>query len=422
VTIIPPSEFSLKPLSFSQTLFTQFMAAEDIDKFIADIWALEPYPPGVRADITEQDVAFLCDSVIPIFKRQPVLLELKAPITIIGDTHGQLHDTFRIFQSGHGKAGDSPFLFLGDYVDRGRNSIENLCLLLAYKIKYPDSFWMLRGNHECSYINRLYGFWDDCMRAWPSNGTDQWKRFGAVFNYLPIAAVIEQKIFCVHGGLSPHLHSMDDIRNIERPSEVPEEGLLCDLVWSDPDPEAVDWQENERGTSVCFGQAQVEAFLAEFQFDLVCRAHQAVMEGYEFPFRPDQSLITLFSAPNYCYEFENKGAILHVDARLYCSFVQLDPRTYLVHIPDEGQCVRPGTPPRTSGGSYTPATVSIVANRVGGQADDDDDESGEEDSKSGSDDERKPNEVVKEGTTEPIQVGDGESGSIVEKVKEISPE
>jgi serine/threonine-protein phosphatase PP1 catalytic subunit len=152
---------------------------------------------------TEEDVIFLCDSAIRIFQHQPVLLELKSPITIISGTYGQLHETFRIFQSEQSKIGSSSFLFLGNYVDYGLNSIENLCLLLAYKIKFPDSFWMLRGQHETSNVNQFSGFYEDCKKAWPSNGTEQWERFNRVFNSLPIAAVIGQKIFCVHGGLSP---------------------------------------------------------------------------------------------------------------------------------------------------------------------------------------------------------------------------
>jgi serine/threonine-protein phosphatase PP1 catalytic subunit len=354
------------------------MAAQDLDKFIESLWALKPFLPGTRAEVTAADVSFLCSGTREIFLAQPVLLELKPPIIIVGDTHGQLHDTLRIFECGRGRPGDAQFLFLGDYVDRGRNSIENLCLLLAYKIKYPDTFFMLRGNHECSYINRLYGFWEDCLKMWPDTGGEQWKTFSNLFNCLPIAAIIEQKIFCVHGGLSPHLHSMDDIRNLQRPLEVPDEGLLCDLVWSDPDPDVIDWAENERGTSVCFGQQQVEDFLTTFQFDLVCRAHQAVMDGFEFPFRPEQSLITLFSAPNYCYEFDNKGAILHVDGRLYCSFTQLDAQTYRF---DEPEIVdRPGTPPRvgSASGGAGPSEVALGSpeNR---ERQEDGDESGSDD-------------------------------------------
>jgi serine/threonine-protein phosphatase PP1 catalytic subunit len=266
-------------------------------------------------------------------------------------------------------------------VDRGRNSIETLCLLLAYKIKFPDVIFMLRGNHECAYINRLSGFWDGCLKAWLESGAEQWRCFSAVFNWLPVAAIIEQKIFCVHGSLSQHIESLDSIRGLERGVEVPEEGLLCDLVWSDPDPKIDDWGDNERGTSVCFGRRQVDEFLGKFGFDLICRVHQAVMEGFEFPFHPNQSLITLFSAPNYCYEFENKVAILRVDERLFCSFTQLEPRKYAFDQWDADVEQRPGTPPRAA---TAPAPLAIDPAHTGtDRRRSDDSKSAEEDGEPG---------------------------------------
>jgi serine/threonine-protein phosphatase PP1 catalytic subunit len=239
-------------------------------------------------------------------------------------------------------------------VDRGKQSIDTVCLLFAYKLKYPDRVFMLRGNHECSYINRLYGFYEECHEVHPM--TSIWKDFCATFLCLPIGAIIEHKIFCIHGGISPKLTSMDDIRNIERPIEIPEEGLLCDLVWSDPNPDIDLWEENERGTSYCFGRQPVDDFLTRFDFDLICRAHQAVMGGYEFPFQPDQTVITLFSAPNYCYEYGNKGAILKVDASLFCSFVVFDPVDYDDMVPEVTE--RPGTPPRSTTGDE-PSSIHV---------------------------------------------------------------
>jgi serine/threonine-protein phosphatase PP1 catalytic subunit len=261
---------------------------------------------------------------------------------ICGDTHGQYPDLIRIFDRG-GVPPTIQYLFLGDYVDRGRQSIETVSLLLLYKILYPTRVWMLRGNHECSYINRLYGFRDDCNGRY---GPGVWERFCALFNCLPLAATVDDKIFCVHGGLSPRLESLDQIRNITRPMEVPEEGLLCDLLWADPsaDPEAEGWGENDRGTSVTFGPDVVLDFCERFGFDLICRGHQAVMEGFDFPFA-EQKIVTIFSAPNYCYEFDNQGAFLTVDEHLFCNFQKLEPRTY-PPFEEEGIADRPGTPPR----------------------------------------------------------------------------
>lgn len=317
---------------------------EKVESIIKKLLAIKDKPLGKSAELTPAEIEFILDTVVDILKEDPVLLELRAPITVVGDIHAQYHDLLRIFDLAKYPP-TTNYLFLGDYVDRGKQSIETVCLLFSYKILYPKNIYMLRGNHECTYINRLYGFYDECERLYNDS---IYHKFSSVFNWLPIAATIEEKIFCIHGGISPYLKTLDDIRSLKRPMEIPEEGLLCDLVWSDPRPDADGWEDNERGTSYCFGLKQVEDFLNKFNFDLICRAHQAVMPGYEFSYPGSQAMITLFSAPNYCYEYENKGAILHVNENLICSFSVLEPVTYdeLEFIADQ----RPGTPPRASSG------------------------------------------------------------------------
>jgi serine/threonine-protein phosphatase PP1 catalytic subunit len=198
--------------------------------------------------------------------------------------------------------------FLGDYVDRGKQGLEVICLLLAYKVKYPENFFILRGNHECASINRIYGCYDECKRRY---NIKLWKTFTDCFNCLPIAAIIDEKILCMHGGLSPELASMDQIKRIMRPTDVPDTGLLCDLLWSDPDKDIVGWGENDRGVSFTFGPDVVTAFLKRHDLDLICRAHQVVEDGYEF--FGDRTLVTVFSAPNYCYRCGNQAAIMETD-------------------------------------------------------------------------------------------------------------
>lgn len=243
-----------------------------------------------------------------------MLLELMAPIKIVGDIHGQYSDLLHMFEFG-GRPPSANYLFLGDYVDRGKQSLETICLLLAYKIKYPENFFLLRGNHECASINRIYGFYDECKRRF---SIKMWKVFTDCFMCLPIAAVVAEKIFCVHGGLSPEHHSMDQIRRIARPTDVPDSGIICDLLWSDPDQDIDGWGENDRGVSYVFGAKVVSKFLRQNDLDLVCRAHQVVEDGYEFFGR--RRLVTIFSAPNYCGEFDNAASILTVDEKLVCSF------------------------------------------------------------------------------------------------------
>lgn len=222
----------------------------------------------------------------------------------------------------------------------GKQSLETICLLLAYKIKYPENFFLLRGNHECASINRIYGFYDECKRRY---SIKLWKTFTDCFNCLPVSAVVDEKILCMHGGLSPDLRQvacdtpsifsgratcvtpasampmqLSQISRIMRPTDVPDQGLLCDLLWSDPDKDVSGWGDNDRGVSYTFGADVVRKFLDEHDLDLVCRAHQVVEDGYEF--FAQRQLVTVFSAPNYCGEFDNAGAMMSVDDTLMCSF------------------------------------------------------------------------------------------------------
>ncbi len=204
---------------------------------------------------------------------------------------------------------------MGDYVDRGKQSIECICLLLCYKIKYEENFFLLRGNHESGAINRIYGFYDECKRRY---NVRLWKSFVDMFNCLPIAASLDDKILIVHGGISPELKNLEQLQKIMRPTDVPEEGLLCDILWSDPDDSVGGWGPNDRGVSVTFNSKVLQNFLEKNDLDLLCRAHQVVEEGYEF--FGNKICVTVFSAPNYCEEFDNSGAMMDVDEQLMCSF------------------------------------------------------------------------------------------------------
>ncbi|KAI0076083.1 Metallo-dependent phosphatase [Panus rudis PR-1116 ss-1] len=272
--------------------------------------------------IKNTEIVAICQAAREVFLSQPTLIELSPPVKIVGDVHGQYSDLIRLFEM-CGFPPAANYLFLGDYVDRGKQSLETILLLLCYKIKYPENFFLLRGNHECANVTRdetVYGFYDECKRRC---NIKTWKTFIDVFNCLPIAAIVASKIFCVHGGLSPSLHSMDDIKRIQRPTDVPDYGLLNDLLWSDPSDTAADWEDNERGVSYCFGKAIINDFLVRYDMDLICRAHMVVEDGYEF--WNDRTLVTVFSAPNYCGEFDNYGACMSVSEELLCAFELLKP-------------------------------------------------------------------------------------------------
>lgn len=242
---------------------------------------------------------------------------------ITGDFHGQFYDLLGILDKVGGPPPKNKWLIMGDYVDRGNHSIETVCLLLAYKVRYPDKMFMIRGNHESVEITRLYGFYHECRKRY---NLSLWRCFVDLFNYLPVAALIDERILCMHGGLSPSLDNFQQISDIQRPTEVPTEGILCDLLWADPrekNDKRTGWDENEdRGISHIFGPEIVQQFCDKHNLDLICRAHQVMEEGYEF--YADRKLITVFSAPNY-QDFDNKGAVVEVDSRLCCKIHQFDP-------------------------------------------------------------------------------------------------
>ncbi|KAJ8036988.1 Serine/threonine-protein phosphatase PP1-beta [Holothuria leucospilota] len=275
--------------------------------------------PGKQVQLPESQIRQLCQLSRKRFLEEPMLVELAAPVNIVGDIHGQYQDLIRHFEKCRFPP-EANYLFLGDYVDRGKQSLETICLMLAYKLKHPDNFFMLRGNHECASINRIYGFYDECKRRY---NIKLWKTFTDTFNALPIAAVVEGTILCMHGGLSPDLSSIDQLRHINRPLDIPDHGLVCDLLWSDPDEDITGWGENDRGVSYTFGGDVIRHFLKQNDLSLIVRAHQVVEDGYQF--FQKRKLVTLFSAPNYCGEFDNAGGIMIVTEDLTCSFSILPP-------------------------------------------------------------------------------------------------
>lgn len=292
---------------------------ERVDRLIATLTSVKDEKPGTEVNMDEEDLTWISRTAREVFMSQAMLLEVEAPINICGDTHGQYHDLLRLFEMG-GFPPKSNYLFLGDYVDRAKQSIETIALLLCYKIRYPGNFFLLRGNHECSALNRIYGFFDECKRRY---SVKLWRTFGDCFNCMPACAVVAERIICMHGGLSPELDDLSQIRRMDRPVEVPEDGLLCDLVWSDPDPRVVGWGYNSRGVSYTFGVDVIRDFLKRHSLELICRAHQVVEDGYEF--QANRTLVTIFSAPNYCGEFDNAGGMMVVTDDLCCSFKILRP-------------------------------------------------------------------------------------------------
>jgi serine/threonine-protein phosphatase 6 catalytic subunit len=269
--------------------------------------------------LDEHDLKLLCDKVKEIFIEESNVQPVSAPVIVCGDIHGQFYDLITLFQQG-GEIPNSKYVFMGDYVDRGFNSVETLEYLLCLKLKYPNHITLLRGNHESRQISFTYGFYEEINRKY--GNTNPWKYFTELFDYIPLAAIIEGKIFCIHGGLSPYVSTVDQIRLINRKCEIPHDGAFCDLMWSDPD-DIETWIISSRGAGWIFGWKVVNEFNRINNLDLICRAHQLVNEGYKYWFK-DQNLVTVWSCPNYCYRCGNKASILKLDNNLEKKFDLFD--------------------------------------------------------------------------------------------------
>jgi len=272
-----------------------------------------------RKQLSELDVQELCARAREVLVKEQNVQPVKCPVTVCGDIHGQFYDLMELFRIG-GMPPDTNYLFMGDYVDRGYHSVETVQLLVALKVRYPERVTILRGNHESRQITQVYGFYDECLRNY--GNANVWKMFTDLFDYFPLTALIEKQIFCLHGGLSPSIDSLNHIMDLDRVQEVPHEGPMCDLLWSDPD-DRCGWGISPRGAGYTFGQDISEQFNHNNGLTLIARAHQLVMDGYNWCH--EKNVVTIFSAPNYCYRCGNQAAIMEIDEHLEYTFLQFDP-------------------------------------------------------------------------------------------------
>lgn len=280
---------------------------------------LDDWRSGAKL-LNENIIRSILRRVRPILLSQPMLVPVEAPVNVCGDLHGQITDLVEIMKAG-GLPPNSRYLFLGDYVDRGKYGSEVITVLLGFKVLYPEQVYILRGNHETDSICRIYGFFDEVKRRF---SVKLFKEFTDVFNCLPISALIDEVALCMHGGLSPELLSLRQIERIPRPLVVPDEGIACDLLWADPEEGTSGWQSSERGVSYVFGEDVAKAMCKRLGIDVLLRAHQVVDNGYAF--FANRQVVTIFSASNYCGEFTNCGAMMVMDANCRCSFQIFKPQ------------------------------------------------------------------------------------------------
>ncbi|PFH34737.1 protein phosphatase 4, catalytic subunit [Besnoitia besnoiti] len=264
--------------------------------------------------IPEREVKVLCAKAKEILVEESNVQRVDVPVTICGDVHGQFYDLLELFRVGNFLP-ETSYLFLGDFVDRGYFSVETFLFLLALKVRYPDRITLIRGNHESRQITQVYGFYDECLRKYGSSTV--WRYCTEVFDYLALAAIIDDRLFALHGGLSPAISSVDEIRSIDRKQEVPHEGPMCDLLWSDPE-DMQGWGYSPRGAGYLFGADIVKAFCHTNNIEIIARAHQLVMDGYKWWF--GKKLVTVWSAPNYCYRCGNVATVMELDEHLNYQF------------------------------------------------------------------------------------------------------
>lgn len=279
----------------------------NLDECIAKVKKCEP--------LSENQLKKLCIMVKNILIEESNVQPVSSPVTICGDIHGQFHDLLKLFETG-GEMPSTRYIFMGDYVDRGYHSLETLTLLLLLKARYPQYITLLRGNHESRQITQIYGFFDECQKKY--GNPNCWKYCCEVFDCFNIAAVVDGKVLCVHAGLSPDVRTLDQIRTIDRRQEIPHEGPFCDLMWSDPE-NIETWAVSPRGAGWLFGSRVTTEFNHLNGLELICRAHQLVQEGFKYHFS-DQNLVTVWSAPNYCYRSGNLASILALDDKLNREF------------------------------------------------------------------------------------------------------
>lgn len=273
--------------------------------------------------LKECDIHFVFSKLIEILKNEDNFLNLSSPINVIGDIHGQLFDLFSCLEKSEEQNDKTDkYLFLGDYVDRGNFSIETITYVACLKIKFPDKIFILRGNHESPAVNQMYGFYMECHNIYGS--TSIWNLVNISFQYFPLAASIDDTYFCVHGGLSPDLPLADKLYLVDRICDVPERGMVADLLWSDPSATVNKWQQSSRGCGFLFGYEQTEQFLYNNNLKMILRSHQLVDAGYEELFEKDDKslLATVWSAPNYC-SHGNRATFMLIHGNDY-RFIEFD--------------------------------------------------------------------------------------------------
>ena len=256
-------------------------------------------------------------------KRENIAI-LKTPLIICGCINAhfeELKDIFKIC----GNISETKYLFLGDYVGRGWNGLSTFILLILYLIKYPNNIILLRGNHDSRIFSQIYGLYNECFKKYNNKdeAQDIYNKINELFDLLQLAAIIDNKLFCIHGGLSPQLKKIEEINILDRKKEIPENGIITDLIWSDPKEDVNEYLPSKKGVGQFYGEKAVNNFLKDnSNIEMIIRSHELVDNGYKYQF--NNKLLTVFSAPDYGGRIGlNVGSVLKRDENYQFNFITI---------------------------------------------------------------------------------------------------
>lgn len=256
--------------------------------------------------LDESEISTICNKVIDIMILEPNIRRVSSDVIVVGDIHGQFSDLLHIFET-NGTPETMNYIFLGDFVDRGENSLECILYLFIYKILYPEKVTLLRGNHEQKIINKVYGFYDEIVSKY--NNSTVWSIINSVFNHLNIGCIVDGKYLCVHGGISPRI-SINKLERVDRFEKLTETSIINDVLWSDPFNKSGS-APNPRGNGFLFGDDILKQFLVFNNLEMVIRSHQLSIEGFKWDF--DGHCLTVWSAPDYMGKCSNPASVLLIE-------------------------------------------------------------------------------------------------------------
>jgi len=288
----------------------------------------------VKGEILNEDIIKkLCDKLKEVFIQEPNVVPVQAPVTVAGNLHGQFYDLLETFRVG-GAPPDTNYLFLGDYVSVGYFSVETITLLVCLKLRFPERITLLRGRHETRRLTKVYGFYNEVIRKY--NNVRVWQYFVDLFDYLPIAAVIDNSIFCVHSGLSQHAETLDQLRCVSRCQEIPLKGIIYELLNANPVLDKKEEKGKENEVQTTFGQEEFKKFMSNNDLSYMVRSNQLCIDGYQQIF--GAKLSTIWGAPNFMYRCGNVATILEIADNLEKTFntFHAAPASERVVLPIEG--------------------------------------------------------------------------------------